>query len=132
MSLQNGKKIFFGTLYQYNRKYIGGFMSTGKCIAITSAAGAAISGGVNLYYGMKARKISLANAEKVASENGGKIPVNGMTKDGKLWNFDMTVDDVKKNADKSLAMGTTMNAIAGAAVTAIVSGLTLLLKSKIR
>ena len=107
-------------------------MSTGKCIAITSAAGAAISGGVNLYYGMKARKISLANAEKVASENGGKIPVNGMTKDGKLWNFDMTVDDVKKNADKSLAMGTTMNAIAGAAVTAIVSGLTLLLKSKIR
>lgn len=107
-------------------------MSSGKCIAIMAATGAVVSGGVNLYYGSKARKISIANAEKVASENGGKIPVNGMTKDGKLWNFDMTVDDVKKNANKSLSMGVTMNALAGAAATAVVSGLTLLLKSHIK
>ena len=103
-----------------------------KVIGSMALVGAAVSGGASLYSGMKARKISLENAKNAANANGGVIPVQGMTKDGKIWDKNMTVDDVKKFANKTVAMTTTMNALAGAAATALVAGLTLLAKNKFK
>lgn len=107
-------------------------MSAIKPIGIMALAGAVVSGGISAHEGFKARKISLENAQKVASENGGKLPVKGMTKDGKIWDKDMTVDDVRKFANKSLLMGVTMNSIAGAATSAAIAGLTLLAHSRFK
>lgn len=107
-------------------------MTSMKCVGIMAAAGAAVSGGITVYNGLKARKNILKDAQKISDSNGGKIPTGGMTKDGKLWDGFTTIDDIKKDSKKKLAVGTAINTVAGAVSTAIVSGLTLLLKSHIK
>ena len=102
-----------------------------KTVGSMALVGAAISGGVSLYSGMKARKVSIQNAQNAANANGGIIPVQGMTKDGKLWDRNMTVDDVKKHANKTVAMSSTMNALAGALATGAVALLTLMAEKHI-
>jgi len=107
-------------------------MSSIKCVGIMTAAGAAVMGGSSLYGGLKSRKKVLEQAQKVADANGGKIPTGGMTKDGKLWDGFTTVDQIKKDSRKGLAVGTTISAAIGAAATAVISSLTLLAKAKIK
>ena len=107
-------------------------MSSIKCVGIMAAAGAALSGGITAYNGLKTRKNILKEVQKISDSNGGKIPTGGMTKDGKLWDGFTTVDDIKKDSKKKLAIGTAANAVAGAVSTAVISGLTLLLKSHIK
>ena len=97
-----------------------------------AAAGAAVTGGLSLYNGINSRKKIIAHAETMSKAHGGKIPTGGMTKDGKLWDGFTTVDKIKKDTAKGVAIGTTLTAIAGAASTAVISALTLLAKAKIK
>lgn len=107
-------------------------MSSVKCVGIMAAAGAAVTGGVSLYNGLKTRKKVISDAQKFADLNGGKIPTGGMTKDGKLWDGFTTVDQIKKDTKKSVAIGTSISAAMGAVAAAVVSGLTLLAKAHIK
>ena len=107
-------------------------MSSVKCIGAMAAAGALVSGGYSLYRGSKARKQVISNAETIAKSNHGQIPTGGMTKDGKMWDGYTTVDKVKKDTAKGLALGTLASTVAGAVMTAVVSGLTLLAKAHIK
>ncbi|MCR5265146.1 MAG: hypothetical protein K6E29_00960 [Cyanobacteria bacterium RUI128] len=107
-------------------------MSSVKCVGAMAAAGAVVSGGIGLYRGLQARKAIIKNAQKVSDANGGKIPTGGMTKDGKLWDGYTTVDKVKKDTRKGIALGTIATAISGAVCTAAIAALTLLAKAKIK
>jgi len=106
-------------------------MSNVKCVGLMAAAGAVVSGGFSLYSGMKARKKIVAHAQTISDANGGKIPTGGM-KNGAMWDGFTTVDKVKKDTAKGLVIGTGASAVTGAIVTAVVSGLTLLAKAKIK
>ena len=107
-------------------------MSNVKCIGLMAATGAVVSGGMSLYNGIKARKAVIAHAQKISDTNGGRIPTGGMTKDGALWDGFTTVDAVKKQANKKLALISSLNAISGAIGAGIISGLTLLAKAKLK
>ena len=107
-------------------------MSSIKCIGAVAALGAAACGGITAYGGMKNRKAAIAHAQSIADSNGGKIPTGGMTKDGALWDGYTTVDEVKKKSGKAVAFGAALSAIVGGVSTAIIAGLTLLAKAKIK
>lgn len=107
-------------------------MSTVKCVGIMTAAGAAVTGGFSLYNGMKARKKIIENAQRISDHNGGRIPTGGMTKDGKLWDGYTTVEDVKKETKKGVAISTAISTAVGGVLTGIVSGLTLLAKAHLK
>ena len=107
-------------------------MSSIKCIGAVAALGAAACGGMTAYTGMKNRKAALAHAESIAKSHGGKIPTGGMTKDGALWDGYTTVDEVKKKTKKAVAFGATLSAIVGGISTAIIAGITLLAKAKLK
>ena len=104
-------------------------MSSVKCVGMVATAGALVAGGLNAYRGMKARK---QDAQRISDSNGGKIPTGGMTKDGKMWDGFTTVDKVKKDTNKSIAIGTALSALAGGIATAVVSAATLLAKAHIK
>lgn len=106
-------------------------MSSVKCIGAMATLGAVATGGYALYNGIKSRKQAITAAQMIADKNGGKIPTGGM-KNGMLWDGFTTVDEVKKNTKKAVAMGTGISAVMGAISTAIISGLTLLAKAKIK
>ena len=107
-------------------------MSNMKCVGIMAAAGAVVSGGMTLYKGMNARKKVIANAQHIADGRGGKIPTGGMTKDGKMWDGFTTVDQIKKDSAKGLAVTTALSTAAGAVATSVISALTLLAKAHIK
>ena len=107
-------------------------MSNMKCVGIMAAAGAVASGGMSLYRGIKTRKQVIANAQHVADGYNGKIPTSGVTKDGKRWDGYTTVDQIKKDSAKGIAVGTALSAVAGAVATTVISGLTLLAKAHIK
>jgi len=107
-------------------------VSSVKCVSMVAAAGALVAGSVNAYRGVKGRKIMLADAQRIADANGGKIPTGGMTKDGTLWDGFTTVDKIKKESKKGVAIGAGISAVAAGVMTAVVSGLTLLAKAHIK
>ena len=106
-------------------------MSSIKCVGLMTAAGMVATGGLSLYKGAKARKQVIANAQKIADSNNGRIPTGGM-KNGVLWDGFTTVEQVKKDSKKALVTGTAISSIIGGISTALISGLTLLLKAKIK
>ena len=107
-------------------------MSSVKCVGMVATAGALVAGGLNAYRGMKARKGIVQDAQRISDSNGGKIPTGGMTKGGKMWDGFTTVDKVKKDTNKSIAIGTALSALAGGIATAVVSAATLLAKAHIK
>ena len=107
-------------------------MSSVKCVGAMAALGAVATGGYTLYKGMQSRKQAVATAQAIADKNGGKIPTGGMTKDGVLWDGFTTVNDVKKDTKKTILAGSGIAAVMGAISTAVISGLTLLAKAKIK
>ena len=54
------------------------------------------------------------------------------TKDGKMWDGQMTVDEFKKNLDKKTKVSSLITGLMSAVGIAVVSGLTLLLRGKIK
>lgn len=106
-------------------------MSSVKCVGLMAAAGAVVTGGLSLYKGAKARKQVITNAQMVADKNNGRIPTGGM-KNGVLWDGFTTVEQVKKDSKKALVLGTAASSVIGGITTAIISGLTLLAKAKLK
>lgn len=106
-------------------------MSSVKCIGAMAALGAAATGGYTLYKGMKSRKAAITLAEKRADKDG-RIPTGGMTKDGTLWDGFTTVDQIKKDTKKGVLIGSGIASAMGAISTAVIAGLTLLAKAKIK
>jgi hypothetical protein len=107
-------------------------MSSIKCVGVVAALGAAASGGMSVYNGMKNRKAAIAHAQSIADTNNGKIPTGGKSKDGKLWDGFTTVEEIKKKSGKAVAFGAALSAIAGGITTAVIAGITLLAKAKIK
>lgn len=105
-------------------------MSSVKCIGAMAALGAAATGGLTLYKGMKSRKAAIALAEQRADKDG-RIKTGGMTKDGALWDGFTTVNDVKKDTKKAVSIAAGISTVMGAITTAAIAGLTLLAKAKV-
>lgn len=101
-----------------------------KCMAVMTTGalllGSAASYGVQNKINKKIEK----RLEGIAKD--GFIPTGGMTKDGKLWDGQISVEEAKKNMKKQAKITTVMTGIAAAALTAVISGLTLLLRGKVR
>lgn len=108
------------------------YMSSVKCIGAVAALGAAVTGGATLYQGMKTKKQTVAAAQVIADSNGGKIPIGGRTKDGKMWDGFTSVKDIKKNMNKAVALATGFSAALGAIASGAIAGITLLAKAKIK
>ena len=106
-------------------------MASVKCVGTMAAAGALVAGGFNLYKGLKARKHVVNSAEKMANIHGGKIPTGGMTPDGKLWDGFTTVEQVKKETKKAVAIRTTLSSVFGAVMAGVCAAGTLFLKKHI-
>ncbi len=107
-------------------------MSSVKCIGAVAILGAMATGGTALYNGMKARKMVVTQAQVIANNNGGKIPTGGMSKDGKMWDGFTTVDAIDKNIKKGVALSSVFSAVMGGISTAMIAGLTLFAKAKIK
>jgi hypothetical protein len=104
--------------------------SVGKCLGIMATAGFAASSGTAYFVNSKINKTMMEHANTMAKD--GTIPVGGMTKDGKLWDGKITVDEYKKNLDKKAAISSLIAGISAAVGTTIISGLTLLLRGKVK
>jgi hypothetical protein len=107
-------------------------VSVAKCMGIMSTLGLATGAGASYYAQNKVNKITMKQAEIIAQHNGGSIPTGGKTKDGKLWDGKMTLDEFKKNLNKKTAILSLMTGTISALGVAILSGLTLLLRGKVK
>ena len=107
-------------------------MSSMKCIGAVATLGALATGGTALYNGRKAKKMVVSQAQKIANNNGGKVPTGGMTKDGKMWDGFTTVDAIDKNFKKGVALSSAFSAVMGGISTAVIAGITLLAKAKLK
>lgn len=101
-----------------------------KCMGIM--AGAGLLGGAASSYLVQSKVNNLAMSQVAAHAKDGKIPIGGMTKDGKMWDGQMTVDEFKKNLDKKTKVSSLVTGLMSAAGVAVISGLTLLLRGKIK
>lgn len=105
-------------------------VSVAKCMGIM--AGAGLLGGAASSYLVQSKVNKVAMREISAHAKDGKIPIGGMTKDGKMWDGQMTVDEFKKNLDKKTKVSSLITGLMSAVGIAVVSGLTLLLRGKIK
>ena len=78
----------------------------------------------------KQNKIDAEHAKKIAKD--GSIPIGGMTKDGKLWDGKISVDEFEKNLERKAKITSIATGLLTAATTAIISGFTLLLRGKLK
>jgi hypothetical protein len=101
----------------------------GKCMALVSTAGFLAGSGISYYTQNKANKIIVSQASAHAKD--GVIPIGGKTKDGALWDGQMTVDQLKKDLNKKSLAASGIIGLTSALGTAAISGLTLLIKAKL-
>ncbi len=101
-----------------------------KCMGIM--AGAGLLGGAASSYYIQSKVNKAAMKEVSAHAKDGKIPIGGMSKDGKMWDGFMTVDEFKKNLDKKTQISALITGAMAAVATSVVSGLTLLLRGKVK
>lgn len=100
-----------------------------KCMGIVTGAGFLAGAGASYYMQSKTNKFVLEGAKAHAKD--GKIKIGGQKPGGIMWDGEMTVDELKKDlSKKSLATSGIMGVVT-AAGTALISGLTLLLRGKI-
>lgn len=100
-----------------------------KCMSIMTGVGLLGGAGASYYMQSKADKAVLNQVAAHAKD--GKIPIGGQTPDGKLWDGAITVDEFKKNLNKKTQVASAVTGLITAVGTALVAGLTLLLKSKL-
>ena len=102
----------------------------GKCMGIMTAAGFAFGAGATYYAKTKQGKAIMQQLETTVKN--GKIPIGGMTKDGKMWDGEVTVDEAKKNLNKASKIMSLVTGAAAAIGTAFIAGVTLMLRGKVR
>lgn len=101
-----------------------------KCLGIIASGSFVGAAGASYFIQSKMNKAVVKEAQNHAKD--GKIPVGGMTKDGKLWDGAMTVDEFKKELNKRTTITSLIKGAGIALFTTLVSGITLLLKAKIK
>jgi hypothetical protein len=104
--------------------------SVGKCLGIMATAGFAAASGTAYYVNSKIDKTMMEHAKAIAKD--GTIPIGGMTKDGKMWDGKISVEDYQKKLNKKTQLTSLIMGFGAAVGTAIISGLTLLLRGKIK
>lgn len=104
--------------------------SIAKCVSIMAGAGLVGGAGLSYYAQSRINKVAVAQANAIAKD--GTIPIGGRTKDGGFWDGQMTVADYEKNLKKKSAISSLIMGLVSAAGIALVSGLTLLLKGKLK
>lgn len=107
-------------------------MSSVKCVGLVAGLGALATGSLSYYRGSKMREKVISDAQRVSYAHGGKIPTGGMTKDGKMWDGYITLDQVKKDTKKRLILSTAVTTVVSGLLTAGISALTLLAKAKLK
>nr|QGT49784.1 hypothetical protein Melaina855_1710 [uncultured Candidatus Melainabacteria bacterium] len=101
-----------------------------KCMSIMTGAGL-LGGALSSYYLQSKVNKAIVNQAQTHSKDG-TIPIGGMTKDGKLWDGKVSVDEFKKQLDTKAKKASLASGLFTAAGTALVTGLTLLLRGKIK
>lgn len=104
--------------------------SVAKCMGIM--AGAGLLGGAASTYYLQSKVNKAIMKEASAHAVDGMIPIGGMKKDGTLWDGKISVDDYKKQLNQKTQISALITGIAAAVGTSIVSGLTLLLRGKVK
>ena len=112
--------------YSNRRKLMAGI---GKCMAIMTTAGLVIGGGSSYLLQRKANNVIATQA--AATAKNGVIRIGGRTKDGKMWDGAISVEDFKKDLNKKSLITSGIVGLVAAIGTAALSGLTLLVKAKL-
>lgn len=102
----------------------------GKCMGIM--AGAGLLGGAASSYLMQSRFNKVLTESAVTQAKDGYVAIGGKTRDGKLWDGKMKVEDYKKMLQKKAAVTSVINGLITAAGTAVIAGFTLLLRGKVK
>ena len=101
----------------------------GKCMGLMTGIG--LLGGAGTAYIMQSRADKVVFNEVSKHAKNGKIPIGGQTPDGKMWDGAISVEEFKKNLNKKTMITSAITGAVAAIGTTIVSGLTLLIKSKL-
>ena len=105
-------------------------VSVGKSIGIMAGIGAIGGAGASYFMQNKVDKIAIAHINSIAKD--GTIPIGGMKKDGTMWDGQITVDEFKKNLSKKRTISSVIVGLTTALGTAVISGLTLLIRGKVK
>lgn len=105
-------------------------VSVAKCVGIMAGIGAVGGAGTTYFFQSKFDKVAIAQANSFAKD--GMIPIGGRTKDGKMWDGKMSLDEFKKDLSHKKTILSIFMGLGAAAITAIISGLTLALRGKIK
>lgn len=103
-------------------------VSVAKCVGIMAGIGAVGGAGTTYFFQSKFDKVTMAQANSLAKD--GKIPISGRTRDGKMWDGKVSVGEFKKDLFHKRTILSAFMGLGAAACTAIISGLTLLLRGK--
>lgn len=104
--------------------------SVGKCLGIMAGIGA-VTGGASSYYMQSRIDNAMVNQAKAIAKDG-SIPIGGMTKDGKMWDGKISVDEYKKTLSQKKTVVSGLTALGSAIGTAIIAGITLALRGKVK
>ena len=94
-------------------------VSVGKSIGIMAGIGAIGGAGASYFMQNKVDKIAIAH-------------INSIAKDGTMWDGQITVDEFKKNLSKKRTISSVLVGLTTALGTAVISGLTLLIRGKVK
>ncbi len=101
-----------------------------KCLG-TMAIGSFIGAAGSAYYLQKKMdKAALAVASAHAKD--GKIPIGGQTKDGKMWDGSITVDEFKKQLDSKTKKISLIRGAMGSLGATLIAAITLLMRGKVK
>lgn len=104
--------------------------SVGKCLGIMAGIGAVGGAGSSYFFQSKFDKMALAQAKSFAID--GMLPMGGRTKDGKMWDGKIPVDEFRKNLVKKRTILSVASGLAAAVGTTLISGIALALRGKIK
>lgn len=105
-------------------------VSVVKTMGIMTTVGALVGAGVTNYSAKKVEKFTLDQAKTIAKD--GFIPIGGKKPDGTMWDGKMSVDDLEKQMKSKRRLSAAVSGIMSALGIALVSGLTLLLRGKVK
>lgn len=100
-----------------------------KTMGIMTATG--LVGGAGISYLMQSRADNALYKQMSSISQNGKLQIGGQSPDGKHWDGQITLEEFKKNLSKKTMITSTIAGVVAAIGTAIISGLTLLAKSKL-
>lgn len=105
-------------------------VSVAKTMGIMSVTGAVLGAGSSCLLQRRMDNITIQQAKAFSKD--GKIPIGGRTPDGKMWDGQISVDEFHKNLIKKRTITSVIVGAISAVGVALISGLTLALRGKVR